>query len=169
VLLAIELVPAPRTLYSAGIPAIHRTIARDPRPEVRVLELPVGFRDGTSSMGNFSARTQYFQTAHGKAILGGYLSRVSPRRRRDARRAPVLSALFTLSEGRGLTAEQDLAARRRADEFLRRTRLGYVVVDETRASSGLIDFSIDVFGLTLVAREGPMALYVPRAPSPPDR
>ncbi len=169
VLLAIELVPAPRTLYSAGIPAIYRTIARDPRPEVRVLELPVGFRDGTSSMGNFSARTQYFQTAHGKAILGGYLSRVSPRRRRDARRAPVLSALFTLSEGRGLTAEQDLAARRRADEFLRRTRLGYVVVDETRASSGLIDFSIDVFGLTLVAREGPMALYVPRAPSPPDR
>ncbi|MEO5824072.1 MAG: hypothetical protein ABIT71_26490 [Vicinamibacteraceae bacterium] len=169
VLLAIELIPGPRTLYSASIPALYQAIASDPRPDIRVLELPVGLRDGTSSMGNFSARTQYFQTAHGKAIIGGYLSRVSPRRRRDASRAPVLSALFTLSEGRELTAEQEVAARGRADEFLRRSRLGYVVIDETLASPGLVDFSIDLLGLTLVAREGPLALYVPRAEPPPGR
>jgi len=169
VLLAIELVPGPRTLYSAGVPALYETIARDARPHVRVLELPVGLRDGTSSMGDFSARTQYFQTWHGKAIVGGYLSRVSPRRRRDSTRAPVLNALFTLSEGRALTADQDAAARGRADEFLRRIRLGYVVVDETRASPALVGFATDLFGLTPVSREGPLALYVPRVPPPPDR
>jgi hypothetical protein len=169
VLLAIELVPGPRTLYSAGVPAIYQTIARDPRPHVRVLELPVGLRDGTSSMGNFSARTQYFQTAHGKAIVGGYLSRVSPRRRLGASRAPVLSALFTLSEGRALSAEQEVAARAGVGGFLRRTRLGYVVIDETRASPGLVDFAVDLLGLTFVEREGPMALYVPREPPPPPR
>jgi hypothetical protein len=169
VLLAIELVPGPRTLYSAGVPAIYQTIARDPRPEIRVLELPVGLRDGTSSMGNFSASTQYFQTAHGKAIIGGYLSRVSPRRRLDASRAPVLNALFTLSEGHDLAPEQDAAARARIDEFLRRSRLGYVVVDETRASPALIVFATDLFGLSLVSREGPLTLYVPRVPPPPDR
>jgi hypothetical protein len=168
VLLAIELVPGPRTLYSAGIPAIYQTIARDPRPQVRVLELPVGLRDGTSSMGNFSARTQYFQSAHGKGIIGGYLSRVSPRRRLDASRTPVLSALFTLSEGHELASEQDHAARAGADAFLRRTRLGYVIVDETRASPELVGFARDLLGLTLVSREGPMALYVPRVPPPPD-
>ena len=168
-LLAIELVPGPRTLYSAGVPAIYQTIARDPRPQIRVLELPVGLRDGTSSVGNFSAGTQYFQTTHGKAIIGGYLSRVSPRRRLDASRAPVLSALFTLSEGHDLTPDQDAAARIRADEFLRRARLGYVVVDQTRASPALIAFAGDLFGLTLVSREGPLALYVPRVPPPPDR
>jgi hypothetical protein len=168
VLLAIELVPVPRTLYSAGIPAIYQTIARDPRPQIRVLELPVGVRDGTSSMGNFSARTQYFQSAHGKAIIGGYLSRVSPRRRLDVRRAPVLNALVALSEGQALTSEQGAAAHDRADEFLRRSRLGYVVIDETRASQALVGFATDLLGLTLVSREGPMSLYVPRVPPPPD-
>ena len=166
VLLAIELVPGPRTLYSAGIPALYQTIARDPRPQIRVLELPVGVRDGTSSMGDFSARTQYFQSAHGKAIIGGYLSRVSPRRRLDVRRAPVLNALVALSEGQALTWEQDAAAHDRADEFLRRSRLGYVVIDETRASPALIAFASDLLGLTLVSREGPLALYVPRIPPP---
>ena len=169
VLLAIELVPGPRTLYSAGIPAFYQTIARDARPQIRVLELPVGVRDGTSSMGDFSARTQYFQSAHGKAIIGGYLSRVSPRRRLDVRRAPVLNALVALSEGQALTPEQDAAAHGRADEFLRRSRLGYVVIDETRASPALIAFASDLLGLTLVSREGPMTLYVPRVPPPPDR
>jgi len=169
VLLAFELVPVPRTLYSAGIPALYQTIARDPRPQIRVLELPVGVRDGTSSIGDFSARTQYFQSAHGKAIIGGYLSRVSPRRRLDVRRTPVLNALVALSEGQALTPEQGAAAHDRADEFLRRSRLGYVVIDETRASPALVGFATDLLGLTLVSREGPMSLYVPRVPPPPDR
>jgi hypothetical protein len=169
VLLAIELVPGPRTLYSAEIPALYSTIAADPRPDVRVLELPAGQRDGTTSFGNFTARTQYFQTRHGKAIVGGYLSRVSPRRYERARRSPVLNALMTLSEGAPLAPVQEVAARIRAEEFLQRTRLGYVVIDEARASPALVDFSVDLFGLTLLTREGPLALYVPRLPSPPAR
>jgi hypothetical protein len=169
VLLAIELVPGSRTLYSAEIPALYRTIAADPRADIRVLELPFGVRDGTSSLGDFTARTQYFQTAHGKAILGGYLSRVSPLRRRQAREMPVLNAFITLSERRTLTEAQVFAAADKADEFLRRSRLGYVVIDETRASPALSTFAVGLLGLTLVEREGPMALYVPRAPSPPAR
>jgi hypothetical protein len=168
-LLAFELVPGPRTLYSAEIPALYTIIAQDPRPDVRVLELPVGLRDGTSSLGNFNARTQYVQTLHGKAIIGGYLSRVSLKRRRDARRTPVLNALMALSEGQAASPEQDVAARERASEFLRRTRLGYVVVDEARASPALVAYATDLLGLTLVTREGPLALYVPRAAPPPGR
>jgi hypothetical protein len=167
VLLAIELLPAPRPLYSAAIPAIYQTIAADPRPDVRVLELPVGIRDGTSSMGDFSPRTQYFQTAHGKGIIGGYLSRVSPIRRVATAKSRVLGALVTLSEGHALSADRELAARAGVDGFLRRTRVGYVVIDETRASPGLIDFAIDLFGLTLVAREGPLALYAPQGRTSP--
>jgi hypothetical protein len=168
-LLAIELVPGPRTLYSASIPALYQTIARDPRPDVRVLELPVGLRDGTSSIGDFTARTQFTQTAHGKAIVGGYLSRVSPRRRLQTRKTTVLNALVTLSERQALTPEQRTAARARGDAFLRRTRVAYVVIDETRASPELQAFAMDVLGLTLLEREGPLALYVPRAVSPPAR
>jgi hypothetical protein len=169
ILVAIELVPGPRTLYSAAIPALYSTIAADQRADVRVLELPVGLRDGTGSVGLFDARAQYVQTRHGKAIIGGYLSRVSPKRRRDARRAPVLNALMLLSEGRRLTPEQDTAARERAGEFVRRTRLGYVVVNEKAASPALAEYAVDLFGLTLLTREGPLALYVPRVLPPPDR
>jgi hypothetical protein len=169
VLLAVELIPAPRTLYSAAIPALYDIVARDPRPHIRVLELPVGFRDGTSSLGDFSARTQYFQTAHGKAIVGGYLSRVSPRRRRQVRETPVLNALVALSERQPLTADQATAAREHADAFLRRSNLGYVVIDRDRTSPELTAFATDLLGLTPVAQDGPLELYVPRVPPPPPR
>ena len=79
-LLLFELLPSPRPLYSAEIPRIYRYIAEVPG-DVRVLELPSGIRDGTQSVGNFTARTQFFQTAHEKRLIGGYLSRVSRRRR----------------------------------------------------------------------------------------
>jgi hypothetical protein len=94
---------------------------------------------------------------------------VSPKRQRDARRAPVLNALMLLSEGGRLTPEQDRAARDRAGEFVRRTRLGYVVVNEQAASPALAGYAVDLLGLTLLTREGPLALYVPRVLPPPDR
>ena len=87
--LAFELLPVPRTLYSAEIPAIYRTIARDPRP-VRVLQLPFGIRDGLSSIGDFGAaavlpdRTR--QAAHRRIRLA-----ISPQRAasRDAARSSM--------------------------------------------------------------------------------
>ena len=108
--LFIELWPAPRTLYSAAIPSIYQIIAADPRP-VRVLQLPFGIRDGASSVGNFSARYQYYQTLHGKKLIGGYLSRISRRRVGEARSQPTLDALLTMSEGQFISEEQAAAMR----------------------------------------------------------
>ncbi len=51
-LLFVELLPAPRILHSAEIPAVYRMIAADPRP-VRVLSLPFGLRDGLTSRGKY--------------------------------------------------------------------------------------------------------------------
>ena len=48
VLLLFELLPAPRPLYSAAIPRIYRHVT-SAAPDIRVLELPFGVRDGTSS------------------------------------------------------------------------------------------------------------------------
>ena len=76
VLLAFELAPLPKTLYSAEIPEVYRIIARDPR-DVRVLELPFGIRSGEWSEGNFTAASQFYQTIHEKPLIGGYLSRIS--------------------------------------------------------------------------------------------
>jgi hypothetical protein len=166
VLMAIELVPVPRTLYAAAIPPIYQVIADDPRSDIRVLELPFGVRDGASSLGDFSALTQYYQTAHQKAIVGGYLSRVSARRKRMMQHFPVMNALMILSEHKPLDADVRARAEAGADDFLRRAKLGYVVVDHTRASPELVGFAGELLGLTRIAADGPRALYIPRAPAP---
>lgn len=160
VLLAFEVLPAPRALYSADIPAIYSIIAKDPRP-VSVLELPFGLRDGLSSLGDFTAQSQFFQTFHKKPLFGGYLSRISERRKRTYRGRPMLGALMALSEGRAITPEHRARARASAASFVQRTRLGYVVIDEYRASPELRDFAIEVLRLKKVATSGSRELYVP--------
>ena len=92
VLLAIELVPGPRTLYSAEIPALYSTIAADARPDVRVLELPVGVKDDRHRRRRFGAVRAAAQRAtarratarrgqlHRVAEAVYRLSRVSPKR-----------------------------------------------------------------------------------------
>lgn len=160
-LLAFELLPAPRPLYSAEIPSIYRIVASDERP-VSVLELPFGLRDGLSSLGNFTAANQFYQTYHRKPIFGGYLSRISDGRKSRYVRRPVLGALMALSERRALTPEQLERAKIGAADFVERTRLGYVVIDEERTSPELRAFAVQLFHLKSVAVSGMRRLYVPR-------
>jgi hypothetical protein len=166
-----ELAPMPRPLYAAAAPRIYHTIAADPRP-VRVLRLPLGIRDGLSSAGNASAATQYYQTVHGKAIVGGYLSRVSQHRVRAYRGHPVLGALLSLSEGRALSPDQVRRAYARRDAFLGRSCLGYVVVDTVSASPTLTAFAADLLDLVRLDEDRGHVLYRPRragCASPPGR
>ena len=108
-LLVFELSPARRTLDPAEIPAIYQTIASDPSPSVRVLGLPLGVRDGASSIGDYSALSQYVQTAHRTGILAA-TSRLSDRRKHRLQRIPMYDALMTLSEGKPLSLVQQQRA-----------------------------------------------------------
>jgi hypothetical protein len=159
--LVAELVPVPRPIHAATVPGFYRRVAADPRPEVRVLELPFGVRDGTRSVGNFTGRSQYFQTFHKKPLIGGYLSRVSRRRIEEIRQTPMLDALIRLSEGRVLADETIAALEARAPDFAHRAQLGFVVIDRNRASPQLIAFALRVLRLELLDREGPLELYRP--------
>jgi hypothetical protein len=159
--LAFELIPAPRMLYAAHLPKVFEPIAADPRP-VRVLELPTGVRDGLSSLGNFNASTQFRQTLHGKGLIGGYLSRVSTRRKDVYRTMPVMSALLDLGEGRKLEPHKLNRALANANNFVERTNLGYVVMDSARVTADLRDFAVIIFGLEKVAEADGYELYVPR-------
>jgi hypothetical protein len=163
-LLVFELSPAPRTLYSAEVPAIYQTIASDPSPSVRVLGLPLGVRDGASSIGDYSAQSQYFQTAHGKGILGGYISRVSDRRKHRLQSIPMYDALMTLSEGKPLSRDQQQRAEATTDRFITRTRVKYVVVDLARTPPALLDFACRTLGLMKIEESGGRALYLARPP-----
>jgi hypothetical protein len=157
-LLVFEMLPAPRTLYSAEVPEIYRTVAADPRP-VGLLSLPFGLRDGMTSFGNISAMPQFFQTVHEKPILGGYISRLPAGGVTEYRNRRVTRALLDLSEGRRLTPERRAAVIQRAHEVLPSLNLGYVVVNRARASDDLMQFAKEAFDLTEIAVEGPRVLF----------
>ncbi len=163
-LLAFELLPSPRPLYSAHIPSLYDTIAADPRP-VRVLELPFGIRDGVSSEGNFSARYQFNQTRHQKKLIGGYLSRVSSRQFREIRRVPTLASLLALSAGQPLAAVDLDVLMGEAPAFAERTRLAWVVVHRDVSPPGLEAVAIRAFDLERVAEDGEIVLYRRREPA----
>ena len=167
-LLTFELVPAPRPLHSAAVPDVYSLVAaRATRDEAgRLLELPTGVRDGTSSLGDFSASSSYFQTSHRRPLVGGYLSRVSSWRKAEKRRMPMFGALMTLSEGGTLAPGEAARARDERDAFLARSCTRFVLVDRRRASAALHDFAVSSLRLTPVRQDADYALYTPADPPP---
>jgi hypothetical protein len=165
-LLLFELSPVPRTLYSAQIPSVFTRIAADTRSDIRVLSLPVGLRDGTSSLGDFNPQTQYYQTAHGKRLIGGYLSRLTRAQKEWHLRFPVLDALFTLSEDpwTEITPERRANALQARERFLTASHLAYVVTDDAHTTPLLRSFAEEVLQLDKVTSADGFTLYVPRVP-----
>ncbi len=159
-LLLLELVPAPRPLYSAAVPAFYDRVAAD-RRDVRLLELPFGVRDGTFSVGDFTARSQFYQTVHGKPLIGGYLSRIARRRVADVHSDPMLDALARLSEGGALDDAQRQRLIDDGGSFIQRSRIGYVVIDRTRSSEPLRLFAVRALRLHRLDGDDGADLYVP--------
>src|SRR6185503_18874293 len=110
-----------------SVPDVYQSIATTDEASGRLLELPTGIRDGVSSVGNFNASSQYFQTTHQRQLIGGYLSRVSRRRKADNARSPMLKTLMALSQDQDVTPEQTTAARSSRDEFLARSCVTFVI------------------------------------------
>lgn len=168
-LLLFELSPVPRTLYSAEIPSVFTQVARDTRRDVRLLSLPLGLRDGTSSIGNFNPITQYYQTAHGKRLVGGYLSRLTREQKAWHQRFPVLDALFTLSENPWSELNEGQRARALASRgrFLDASNLAFVVTDDAQTTPRLRAFAEELLYLEKVTSADGFTLYVPRPPASP--
>lgn len=159
-LLILELLPAPRQLYSAQLPAVHQTIAADPRP-LRVLNLPLGIRDGLTSEGNYTARSQFHQTMHGKPLIGGYISRLPRAQMGIYDESVTLRTLLALSEGNAVEAGDLALARERAGAAMRRFKIGWVVIDRARTSPRLEAFAREWLNLRLVQSAEGYDLYVP--------
>ena len=161
-LLVFELWPAPRTLYSAAVSPVYDRIAADPRP-VRVLFLPFGVRDGVWEAGNFRPRSQYNQTRHGKALIGGYLSRISRKRVQSMRENyPTLDALIKLSEKQPLDASVQAVLDQRGDRLVKEANLGYVVIDARFIPPDRARMVVEALKLREVQQDAFLTLYVPR-------
>jgi hypothetical protein len=161
-LLVFELWPAPRTLYSAEVSPVYDRIAADPRP-VRVLLLPFGVRDGVWEAGNFRPRSQYNQTRHGKALIGGYLSRISRKRVESMReRYPTLDALIKLSETQPLDPSVKDVLDESGDRLVKEANLGYVVIDARFIPPDRARMVVEALKLRELQQDAHLTLYVPR-------
>jgi hypothetical protein len=160
ILLALELAPLPRRLYAAPVPDVYQVIAADPR-DVRVMGIPLGIVDGERGEGLYNGASQFYQTFHQKPIVGGGLSRISDPVRQRQRRMPVVRLLLQLSEGRMVSPAEIAEAKSAAPAFIRRARLGYVVIETSAASPALRQAAIDILRLEKVAESAGRELYRP--------
>ena len=160
-LLVAELFPAPLTLYSAEIPPLYHKVAAAPLSTV-LLEIPTGVRDGVSNLGDFTARTEFNQTSHGKTVIGGFLSRIPRRRVEEVLASPVNRALAMLSEKRTLTADEEAALLQQGPAFIREKHISFVVVDRTRTSPAFEALVVKAFQLRLIETNDSFVLYSAR-------
>ncbi|MEW5981773.1 MAG: hypothetical protein AB1806_05320 [Acidobacteriota bacterium] len=170
-LLLFELLPAPRVLYSAKVPAVYQIIAADTR-DVAVMNLPLGMRDGVRSYGSYNTARQFYQAFHRKRIVGGYISRLPASLVERQRRFPVITTLLALSEGQDVESVPFAQTLGDGDRFVERARLGYVVVNRQRTPPAALEYARRALQLEPVAESDGLALYRPRpGPSgqPPDR
>lgn len=161
VLLFVELLPAPRVLYSAHIPAVYEVIAADTR-DVAVMHLPIGLRDGVRSYGRYNTARQFYQAFHGKRVVGGYISRLSATQIARQRRFPVLNTLLKLSEGLEVSAVPAAVVREQGQRFIERAHLGYVVVNRERTPPAAFEYAREALQIELLMESEGLALYRPR-------
>jgi hypothetical protein len=116
--------PLPTT--DARIPAIYRQIGSEPG-DFAVMQLPLGWRDSFGVLGSELTLLQYFQTAHGKPMLGGNISRAPTYKMDYFARIPLFKALTDLEMYRDPSPEVDAAARAQAADLMALYDVRYLI------------------------------------------
>lgn len=117
----------PLPLTDARVPRVYRQIAQE-EGDFAILQLPLGWRNSFGTLGAEDTRVQYYQTVHGRPMLGGNISRNPPIKMDYFARLPLFRALTDVEMYREPDAATDAAARAQAGELLALYRVRYVVM-----------------------------------------
>ncbi|MGC8780993.1 MAG: interleukin-like EMT inducer domain-containing protein, partial [Anaerolineae bacterium] len=117
-------VPLPTT--DARVPEIYRMIAAEPG-EFAVMQLPLGWRNSFGVLGSEQTNLQYFQTVHGKPMIGGNISRAPAYKMAYFGRIPLFKALTALEMYRPVDAQTDAAARATAADLMALYNVRYFI------------------------------------------
>lgn len=163
--LVVESAPSPFPVVKLAAPQLYQTL-RD-RPEAgAVLELPLGIRDGLGGRGSFNEMQFYYQTVHGRPLVGGYLSRLPTSVVAAYASDPLLNFLLDASEPDGkITVGATLPSGRIVTDSLRANGIAFVVLDRAAAPARLTQY-IEAMAWNVVATEGDRSLYVVAPASP---
>jgi hypothetical protein len=157
-----EAVPRPSPLYSLPLPDLVDHALVDSPERGSVLELPTGLRDGFGSIGAVDHRMLVHQFTHGRALVGGFVARLSPVLRDEYFRTPFLSAVLAICDPEHPRNEPITA--------VDASRLGIAFLVVNRDAIGSIDAisrgSLEAAGFRFVVADGDRELYAVRPRSP---
>jgi len=117
----------PLPVTDARVPPVYEQIGAEPG-EFAVMQLPLGWRNSFGTLGSERTQIQYYQTVHGKPIIGGNISRNPPLKMEYFRRIPLFRALTDLEMYQEPDDETDAAARAQAAELMQLYDVRYLVV-----------------------------------------
>ena len=118
-------VPVPLT--EASVPPVYEQIRAEPG-EFAVMQLPLGWRTSFGPIGSERTQIEYYQTVHGKPIIGGNIARSPAFKMGYFGRIPLFQALTGLEMYREPDPETDAAARRQAASLMQLYDVRYLVM-----------------------------------------
>jgi hypothetical protein len=151
----LDSVPAPFPVVAVDRPGIYETL-RDRLARGALLELPVGIRDSFFSRGLLDHRVLAYQMVHGRPIVGGVVSRMSPSIVEGYGSDPLIDGLLALS-GREAPSKP-LPTRAEAAALLASNGIAFVMLNREFASAELVEY-VEQMPLTVVTTEGERTLY----------
>ena len=112
-----EHLAVPMPLTDSRVPAPYRAIAQEPG-DFTLMQLPMGWRNGFGVFGAEDTRVEWYQSVHGKPILGGNTSRNPAFKLEYFKRLPLLQAITGLEQYQPPDEATDQAARASAAELM---------------------------------------------------
>jgi hypothetical protein len=116
-LILVEHLAVPLPTTDASIPEVYHQISQEPG-DFAILQLPLGWRNSYGTLGSEQTQLQYLQTAHGKPMIGGNISRAPAYKMDYFARIPLFRALTDLEMYRDVSPEVDAAARAQAGDLM---------------------------------------------------
>ncbi len=126
-LILTEHLAIPMPLTDARIPAPLLILGQE-NGDFTILQLPLGWRNSFGMAGAESTQAQYYQTAHGKKLLAGNISRNPPFQFDYFLRLPFFQAIVSAETYKEVSPELEARARAQAPELARLYNIRYLVV-----------------------------------------
>jgi hypothetical protein len=117
----------PFPLSDARVPAVYDQIGAEPG-DFSVLQLPLGWRNSFGVFGPEKTLLQYYQSAHGKPMLGGNISRAPAFKMAYFQRIPYFQALTEIEFGRPVAPDLLEAAAGQASDLMYLYDTRYVIL-----------------------------------------
>lgn len=142
-LLLFEHLSIPLPLSDMRVPPVYAAIAGSPAEGETLLEVPVGWRNGarvTGAQDPVIMFEEYYQTAHGKRLLGGNTSRNPPFKFQYFTEAPIINTLLAFETGHAVSPATIEADHELAPAVLRFFDIGTVVVHPGHVGSEMVSY-----------------------------